>query len=371
MSSPRFDPRKAELVQLCAFLGCGRTEAAELLEISLTTAKRDFRMARAWLANRLQRQDLGRGLNGAPATAARAAPRGPARRPAAAAACRAWRPCRTTSTPADDDGVDGRRAMAGKDVRVERVRRGQSGDERMRAVEHHEVGALARAPTPPPAAPPPPRRRPPPPASSPWPRAATGRRGHVAPPGAQALRVLEQAQLLGGVHRDVAVGARRPSGRDAARGPRRAGRRCRRRGWLRSWDTGPPRRPWPRPARFVGAHVRGVHETPARVDRRVIEQPLDRPLPAPRQALVHLALLLGHVDVDRAPSDPGHPRPRAPRCIASGVTARSECTARPTRASTGRRTRGASPPPGAAASRWTATNRRWPSVGATPPKPPC
>jgi RNA polymerase sigma factor (TIGR02999 family) len=53
-----FDPRKAELVQLCAFLGCGRTEAAELLEISLTTAKRDFRMARAWLANRLQRQDL-------------------------------------------------------------------------------------------------------------------------------------------------------------------------------------------------------------------------------------------------------------------------------------------------------------------------
>lgn len=48
------DPRKAELVQLCAFLGCGRAEAAELLDISLATAKRDFRVARAWLAQRLQ-----------------------------------------------------------------------------------------------------------------------------------------------------------------------------------------------------------------------------------------------------------------------------------------------------------------------------
>jgi RNA polymerase sigma factor (TIGR02999 family) len=52
------DPRKAELVQLCAFLGCGRAEAAELLGISLATAKRDFRVARAWLASRL-RIDLG------------------------------------------------------------------------------------------------------------------------------------------------------------------------------------------------------------------------------------------------------------------------------------------------------------------------
>lgn len=51
------DPRKAELVQLCAFLGCGRAEAAELLDISLATAKRDFRMARAWLARRLQIDD--------------------------------------------------------------------------------------------------------------------------------------------------------------------------------------------------------------------------------------------------------------------------------------------------------------------------
>jgi RNA polymerase sigma factor (TIGR02999 family) len=50
------DPRKAELVQLCAFLGCGRAEAAELLDISLATAKRDFRVARAWSADRRRRQ---------------------------------------------------------------------------------------------------------------------------------------------------------------------------------------------------------------------------------------------------------------------------------------------------------------------------
>jgi DNA-directed RNA polymerase specialized sigma24 family protein len=51
------DPRKAELMELCAFLGCTRPEAADVLGISLTTAKRDFRVARAWLATRLRRRD--------------------------------------------------------------------------------------------------------------------------------------------------------------------------------------------------------------------------------------------------------------------------------------------------------------------------
>lgn len=50
------DERKAELVELCAFLGCGRTEAAELLGISLATAKRDFRFARVWLSQRLRHE---------------------------------------------------------------------------------------------------------------------------------------------------------------------------------------------------------------------------------------------------------------------------------------------------------------------------
>jgi RNA polymerase sigma factor (TIGR02999 family) len=49
------DPRKAELVELCAFLGCSRAEAADILGVSLPTVKRDFRMVRAWLALRLGR----------------------------------------------------------------------------------------------------------------------------------------------------------------------------------------------------------------------------------------------------------------------------------------------------------------------------
>jgi RNA polymerase sigma factor (TIGR02999 family) len=51
------DPRKADLVELCAFLGCTRSEAADVLGVSLPTAKRDFRLARAWLATRLGRPD--------------------------------------------------------------------------------------------------------------------------------------------------------------------------------------------------------------------------------------------------------------------------------------------------------------------------
>lgn len=49
------DPRKAELVELCAFLGCTQAEAADVLGVSVSTAKRDFRVARAWLATRLRR----------------------------------------------------------------------------------------------------------------------------------------------------------------------------------------------------------------------------------------------------------------------------------------------------------------------------
>lgn len=47
------DPRKAELVGLRVFWGASMEEAAELLEISLSTAERDWRFARRWLAERL------------------------------------------------------------------------------------------------------------------------------------------------------------------------------------------------------------------------------------------------------------------------------------------------------------------------------
>jgi hypothetical protein len=43
-----------------------------------------------------------------------------------------------------------------------------------------------------------------------------------------------------------------------------------------------------------------MNETPAAIDRRVVEQPLQRTLPAPRDAFIDLSGLLGDVNVDRA-----------------------------------------------------------------------
>jgi RNA polymerase sigma factor (TIGR02999 family) len=49
------DPRKAELVKQKYFAGLTLEEAAELLGISLRTAKRDWAYARAWLFNEVKR----------------------------------------------------------------------------------------------------------------------------------------------------------------------------------------------------------------------------------------------------------------------------------------------------------------------------
>jgi RNA polymerase sigma factor (TIGR02999 family) len=48
------DPLKAELIKLRFFVGLGIPEAAELLGISPTTAKRHWTFARAWLYNELK-----------------------------------------------------------------------------------------------------------------------------------------------------------------------------------------------------------------------------------------------------------------------------------------------------------------------------
>lgn len=45
----RLDPRKSRLVELRYFAGLTIEEAARVLEISVETAKRDWRMAKAWL----------------------------------------------------------------------------------------------------------------------------------------------------------------------------------------------------------------------------------------------------------------------------------------------------------------------------------
>lgn len=51
------DPRKAELVGLRVFWGASMEEVADLLGISLSTAERDWRFARRWLAQRLASED--------------------------------------------------------------------------------------------------------------------------------------------------------------------------------------------------------------------------------------------------------------------------------------------------------------------------
>jgi DNA-directed RNA polymerase specialized sigma24 family protein len=47
------DPRKADLVRLRVFLGATMEEAAEALAISLSSAERDWRFIRRWMATRL------------------------------------------------------------------------------------------------------------------------------------------------------------------------------------------------------------------------------------------------------------------------------------------------------------------------------
>jgi RNA polymerase sigma-70 factor (ECF subfamily) len=52
-SLARIDGRKSRLVELRYFGGLSLQEAAEILEVSVETAKRDWKMARAWLYTQL------------------------------------------------------------------------------------------------------------------------------------------------------------------------------------------------------------------------------------------------------------------------------------------------------------------------------
>ncbi|MCK6499428.1 MAG: sigma-70 family RNA polymerase sigma factor [Nitrospira sp.] len=53
----RTEPRKAELVKLRFFAGLTLEDAAEVLDISEPTAKRDWAFARAWLFREMQRAE--------------------------------------------------------------------------------------------------------------------------------------------------------------------------------------------------------------------------------------------------------------------------------------------------------------------------
>ena len=48
------EPRKARVIELRIFLGCGSAEAADLMGISKATLDRDLRFALAWLFNRMK-----------------------------------------------------------------------------------------------------------------------------------------------------------------------------------------------------------------------------------------------------------------------------------------------------------------------------
>lgn len=55
------DPRAARIVELRFFGGLAEADAAAILGVSASTARDDWRMARAWLAQELRGDDEGRG----------------------------------------------------------------------------------------------------------------------------------------------------------------------------------------------------------------------------------------------------------------------------------------------------------------------
>jgi RNA polymerase sigma factor (TIGR02999 family) len=54
-SLAQFDPRQARVVELRFFAGLSHEEIAELLDVSLSTVKRDWRTARLWLYREMSR----------------------------------------------------------------------------------------------------------------------------------------------------------------------------------------------------------------------------------------------------------------------------------------------------------------------------
>jgi RNA polymerase sigma factor (TIGR02999 family) len=53
-----FDPRKAQVIELRVFMGLSIEEAADVLDVSVETVKRDWRLAKAWLKRELEPVDV-------------------------------------------------------------------------------------------------------------------------------------------------------------------------------------------------------------------------------------------------------------------------------------------------------------------------
>ena len=125
-----------------------------------------------------------------------------------------------------------------------------------------------------------------------------GRTGaDVAALRAQALAVFEPAQFFHRRYRDVRVAADRDgtagikklAQREQAIAEVGFGGRAQCDGGATGGDAGD----------FAFIQMGGVHQTPARIDRCMVEQPLHRSRAACGQALLDFGGLLGDVDVDR------------------------------------------------------------------------
>jgi hypothetical protein len=120
---------------------------------------------------------------------------------------------------------------------------------------------------------------------------------HVAPAGGQALPVFEQHQLLGRVDADVAVGAdapgsaRRLPGGSVEDAVAEVGFGARAQAGHRAAGGGAPV--------FPGVHVRGMHQAPPRIHRRVVQQPGHGTLARMGEAVLDLLHLFGDVNVHR------------------------------------------------------------------------
>src|SRR5437762_3395293 len=135
-------------------------------------------------------------------------------------------------------------------------------------------------------------------------RGALARREHVARALGEALRVLERAQLGGGVEHDVGIAA------DSGAAPRVA-EACRGEDAVAETRLGDRAQSDDRPPRGNAGElrvrgVRRVHQAPARPERLILEQPLDRPTAAPCHALLHLTDLLRDVNMDGAARGEAH-----------------------------------------------------------------
>ncbi len=116
--------------------------------------------------------------------------------------------------------------------------------------------------------------------------------------------------------------------------------------------------------RFVGGHVRRVHDAPARIESGVREQPFDRPRAAPRHARGDFAELFRRVNVDRRLArNQGDDRGELVRRHRA-QTVRRDSEREAGRRGFARERRHDT----ARTNRRVCTNRRWPDVGATPPK---